>query len=91
MLRRLSSDRAFGRAVAAGRKLIGFEQTGLAALANVSGGTISNVESGRPSRRTTKKAIMQALQIKGVRISGRGGMVLGDSTCTFTTVSVSVP
>jgi len=62
----LSANAAQGRMIAAGRLLAGWDQGDLAAASGLSGGTISNVESGRDVREETLKAIRKALREKGI-------------------------
>jgi transcriptional regulator with XRE-family HTH domain len=65
----LSNDAAYGRFIQAARVLAGLDQTELGALAGVSGSTISNIETGRNSTVTTRKAVRTALHKKGVNLS----------------------
>lgn len=65
----LSEDAAYGRYIQAARVLAGLDQNELGALAGVSGSTISNIENGRNSTATTRKAVRGALFRKGVNLS----------------------
>jgi transcriptional regulator with XRE-family HTH domain len=64
----LSSAEALGRAVAAGRMLLGLDQAQLATEAGVSAATVSNVERGNDARPDTMKALRKALRQGGVTL-----------------------
>ncbi len=65
----LSNTEALGRTYAAARMMAGMDQAGLAQMAGLSAGTISNVERGRDSKRDTLRAIRRALSREGVLIA----------------------
>ena len=74
----LSEDAAYGRYIQAARTLAGLDQNELGALAGVSGSTISNIENGRNSTATTRRAVRSALQRKGVNLCfGNNQITLG--------------
>src|SRR5262245_841466 len=60
---------ATGRAIAAGRMLLGLDQAALAALASVSPATISNVERGHGVRVDTLHNILSAIRRRGATVS----------------------
>lgn len=60
---------ATGRAIAAARIFLGLDQAALAALANLSTATISNVERGNNARDETVLAIYKAIRRRGAAIT----------------------
>jgi transcriptional regulator with XRE-family HTH domain len=60
---------ATGRAIAAARVLLGLDQVSLAASANVSTATISNVERGHGVRAETLHAILAAVRRRGATVT----------------------
>jgi transcriptional regulator with XRE-family HTH domain len=64
----LGEDEAYGRYIQAARVLAGLDQNELGALSGVSGSTISNIEHGRNTTATTRRAVRRALQEQGVNL-----------------------
>jgi transcriptional regulator with XRE-family HTH domain len=74
----VTREDARGRLVAAARILAGLDQNDLGALAGVSGSTISNLENGHKTMRSTLVAVDRALKGKGVNFSfGEDMIVIG--------------
>ena len=65
----ISRDDAIGRQIAAARMMAGLDQGQLAALAGVSGSTVSNIERGRNTTPASLKAIRRALRDKDVALT----------------------
>jgi transcriptional regulator with XRE-family HTH domain len=63
---KMSEQQAQGRLLHAARILAGLDQQGLAVVAGVSAGTISNIEQGKKSTDDSIRAVKKALRQKGV-------------------------
>lgn len=65
----IGANVATGRAIVAARMLLGLDQVALAALANVSPTTISNVERGHGVRDDTLHSILSAIRRRGAAVT----------------------
>ena len=81
----VSNAEALGRTIAAARMMAGMDQASLASAANVSAGTISNVERGRDVKPQTVKAVRTALSRHGVLIGFSANNGLAGVTFSFAT------
>jgi len=79
----LSDTEARGRTYAAARMMAGLDQAALANAAGLSGGTISNVERGRDSKRDTLRAIRRALTREGVLLAFSSNNGLASVSISF--------